>query len=444
MADDILLNPGSGGDSVAADEIGGKKHQRVKVQFGDDGSATDVSSANKLPVLAHFSDHHEDAFDRLKVSMPFTQFDFKQVTGIHNNLIWTDRVVGGGSDAHVANIAATRLSVGTPNGDSIIHQTRQYFNYQSGKGMFILMTGVMGSKANTRRRIGYFDDNNGLFFEHDGTNLKIVRRTNVTGTPVDNPILQSAWNVDKLDGTGASGITLDISKTQIFALDFQWLGVGKIRYGFDINGEFVICHQEDFANSLTEVWMSTPNLPIRFELTNIGISASSSNMDQICFSIQNDGGEEPIGIPRHADMGLTGQVIGGSLKPLLAIRLKAAEIRSTINSLGTSLISSTNSNFHWNLTLNPTITGGTAASWTSVSDSVVEYDVAMNGLVSGGTELAGGYGSNNNDSAAGRIPRTTIPFGADIDGVQDMLVLSVAAIATTDTFFGTIEWKEIP
>ena len=50
MADDIILNAGSGGDTVAADEIGGKKHQRIKIQYGDDGAATDVSDTNPLPI----------------------------------------------------------------------------------------------------------------------------------------------------------------------------------------------------------------------------------------------------------------------------------------------------------------------------------------------------------------------------------------------------------
>jgi hypothetical protein len=50
VADNVVLNPGSGGDTVAADDIGGVKHQRVKIEFGADGSATDVSTTNPLPV----------------------------------------------------------------------------------------------------------------------------------------------------------------------------------------------------------------------------------------------------------------------------------------------------------------------------------------------------------------------------------------------------------
>ena len=50
MADNTVLNTGAGGDTIASDDIAGIKHQRVKVEFGADGSATDVSSTNPLPV----------------------------------------------------------------------------------------------------------------------------------------------------------------------------------------------------------------------------------------------------------------------------------------------------------------------------------------------------------------------------------------------------------
>lgn len=50
MADDVVLNPGTGGDVVAADEISGKKYQRVKLQYGPNGTATPVSTTAPLPV----------------------------------------------------------------------------------------------------------------------------------------------------------------------------------------------------------------------------------------------------------------------------------------------------------------------------------------------------------------------------------------------------------
>lgn len=50
MADNTTLNPGAGGDVIATDDIAGVKYQRVKVNYGGDGVATDVSATNPLPV----------------------------------------------------------------------------------------------------------------------------------------------------------------------------------------------------------------------------------------------------------------------------------------------------------------------------------------------------------------------------------------------------------
>lgn len=50
MADNTVLNPGAGGDVIATDDIGGVKHELVKVEYGVDGTATQVSETNPLPV----------------------------------------------------------------------------------------------------------------------------------------------------------------------------------------------------------------------------------------------------------------------------------------------------------------------------------------------------------------------------------------------------------
>jgi len=51
MADDITLNGGSGGSTVATDEISSRHFQKNKLAFGADGTATDVETAARLPVV---------------------------------------------------------------------------------------------------------------------------------------------------------------------------------------------------------------------------------------------------------------------------------------------------------------------------------------------------------------------------------------------------------
>ena len=187
---------------------------------------------------------------------------------------------------HSPNDSGVILSGTTASGSTSIRQTFEYYRYQPGRSQQVLMTGVMGAKkTNVRQRIGLFDANNGLFFEQDGTNLKVVRRTKTSGVVVDNAVFQSAWNIDHLDGAGKSGILLDMSKAQIFVIDFEWLGVGRVRFGFNINGITYYCHQIFNANNLTTVYMQTANLPLRYELQNTAASRYTNQNVTIMFML---------------------------------------------------------------------------------------------------------------------------------------------------------------
>jgi hypothetical protein len=77
-------------------------------------------------------------------------------------------------------------------------------------------------------------------------------------------LINHAWNGDKLDGTGASGLTLDLTKPQILWIDFEWLGVGNVRCGFIINGQYIVCHTYQTANVYWNFCLyTTAILPIK-------------------------------------------------------------------------------------------------------------------------------------------------------------------------------------
>ncbi len=126
-----------------------------------------------------------------------------------------------------------------------------------------------GTSANLNQSVGYFNTQNGLFFRRTGGVNALVLRSNTSGTPSDARFVNQAdWNGDKLDGTGTSGYTLDLTHPQILWMDFEWLGVGSVRCGFIINGQYVLCHTFNTANVFgTTVYMTTAILPIRYEIT---------------------------------------------------------------------------------------------------------------------------------------------------------------------------------
>jgi hypothetical protein len=208
-------------------------------------------------------------------------------------------------------------------------------------------------------RLGFFDQQNGMFWEYDGTTLSAVRRNSVfqlSGkvsvtnnshgvtqtsssfptnfsrqivpgdyvvirgqsyrvtdiasdtsfniTPAyrgttDNYVVvsktqetripQSSFNIDKLDGTGPSGYNIDLSKMQMWYIDYTWYGAGFVRWGVrGTNGDIIYCHKLPNNNVNSEAHMRSGNLPARYEsatlppytfiTTSIGASDTSINV----------------------------------------------------------------------------------------------------------------------------------------------------------------------
>lgn len=213
-----------------------------------------------------------DAFNRIRTSEPFAVFSSKQSYD-SLPLLWDDQQVSGSGTTSTfnANTASTTISVSDSTAGSRIRQTFRKFNYQPGKSQLIQITRVLGNPTTgITRESGLFDDNNGVFFRSGPIDISVVIRTKTTGVVTETSINQSNWNIDKMNGTGPSGIILDLSKAQIFVIDFEWLGVGAVRFGFNINGNTYYCHQYNTANIGSVVWASTPNLPIRDYISNDG------------------------------------------------------------------------------------------------------------------------------------------------------------------------------
>lgn len=86
---------------------------------------------------------------------------------------------------------------------------------------------------------------------------------------VNTKIPQSSWNIDKCDGTGPSGYTLDLSKMQMFYMDYSWYGAGFIRWGFrGPDGNVIYVHKLANNNLNTEAYMRSGNLPARYETSS--------------------------------------------------------------------------------------------------------------------------------------------------------------------------------
>lgn len=383
-----------------------------------------------------------DAFGRLRIGSPETIFEAKSV--YHDDPIrFVTDTASGGAVAYQASRSSYALTVTSTVGSKATRQTKRYLNYQPGKGQLIFATFVMtnGEEAGVVKRVGYFDDDNGVYFASTGSGLVIVQRSDVSGAPVDTVIAQADWNLDTLDGTGPSGLTLDVSKSQIFLADFQWLGAGRVRVGFSVDGQIVYAHEFLNANYVASVYMQTPNLPVRWEAETTGASSGGA-LEAICCTVLAEGGMAADGVLLGADMGTASRNVTTVAEPLISIRLKATANRATVFPKLAEIITVGNANSRWFIQLNPTISGGAAASWVSVPNSYVEYDVTRDGTLNqDGILLASGYLSKTAAIALAQGLQSLV-LASDYAGTPDELVVGVQTLSTNDNFLASLQWLE--
>ena len=396
------------------------------------------------PIEIQFPASSLDAFARQRIAEPATIFDSK-LTSDNRPLIWDDAEVSGSGTTSIYNVntSSNRLNVAATTAGRRIRQTFRRFNYQPGKSQLVILTGIIGAPTSgNSKKLGYFDDNNGLFFDSTNTDVGVNVRTFTTGAATETRIAQSSWNIDKLDGTGASGVTLDFSKTQIFFFDFEWLGVGSVRFGFFIDGMPIYCHVVQNANVLTEVYMTTPNLPIRFEIENDGSGASDS-IKQICSTVISEGGVAQTGAAIAIDRGTTAlQTSNNSnLYPLFAIRLKAGYFGSTVQVNNFSIICTSNSAYNYEWLLDPTV-AGIAFSFSSLPNSSIEVDASRlnTTTVTGGTLLNSGVGFQSNQGGSTQANfRDEFALGSSISGTPQIAVLAIRRLTgTSETFYSSV------
>lgn len=392
-----------------------------------------------------------DAFGRFRVSQPFNSFDM-QFNYDLQDLFFEKVATGGGDVTHIANSSAARLTTGgTTDTHGVVFQTQQYFRYQPAKSNFAAWTCILGAKtANVRKRIGPFDAANGFYFEQDGSNLKIVRRTKTSGSVVDNAVNQSSWNLDVLDGTGPSGITLDESKDNIFIIDYQALYAGRIRYGFDFGGQITYCHREVYANTATVPFLTNANLPFRAEIFNTSTAAGATTFDFTCVGLASEGGFNPLGIRHSINTGSTGESLT-TIEPVLSIRPKL--LFNSITNRGQVLplevnVLSTAEPVLVELHYKPSLTGASFAS--ADADSTVEFDVAATALTGGHIVssfhvAAASQGNKLLPDAASKSLMSKQTLNLDIAGnVADILTIAVTSLTgnATDVYVA-IDWLEL-
>lgn len=390
-----------------------------------------------------------DAFSRLRVSEPAYIFDsnFQYDT---QPLLFEHTATGTGAtvthDATNRNVLYTFAS--TPTGGVAQSQTFEHFRYQAGRSQLVFLTfNFLGGVANVTKYVGYSDGNNGIELRLSGTTPQVALLSDTAKG--DETVAQASWNLDKMDGTGLSGKTVDFTKTQILVIDFQWLGVGRVRLGLDIDGVIYYIHEFKHANIQTVAYMQTANLPLRAGMTCTG--TVSTTMRFICCSVISEGGESEVGGFSHS---IEGTVTAGSgaRTHILSVRPKA-----TFNSIGNRskfVLDSIDVTVTgaapvvWELCLGQAISGTTTYSDVNTTYSGVEYNTA--GTISGtaAITIARGYvaASATVKNSVIRTLTNRYPITLDVAGAaraNGTLTVVVTGVGATSATRAVLNWREI-
>ena len=423
-------------------------------------TAVQVINTDIQPLHFQYSDNgHLDAFSRLRVSTPTTLFDSKT---LHNksSLFWSQ--VSSGNGAYIgftgegtdASVTLSTLNTG----EFAIRQTTQRFNYQPGKSQLALFTGVLKPEDHCIKRYGLFQSLTstpftptvGLYFEtqiNSPSSIAVIQANEGYLVP-SLSATRDNWNIDKLDGKGISGKTLSLSAANIFLIDFEWLGVGRVRYGAVIDGQICYCHQFNNAGNVQGAYIRTPNLPVRAEIRQLAYGPSQLKM--ICCSVMSEGGEDFTGVTRAIDSGTIGKNINAGVKrAILGARLQANKLDSVNEILNISgLVLASNSGnaasacFKYELLHNPTLASN--GTWTDVdANSNFQEWQGVSEVLKNGTVITSGYsGAGGTIDLSGYRFEKFLRMGCTIDGRRDEIYLVITPLQANEGVFGSITFIE--
>jgi hypothetical protein len=412
-----------------------------------------------------------DAFARLRVSFPTTILDIRfpgqsggSASFLKNSLQITSEASG---LSYTGAYGESKLVISALGAGYYVSQSRNYCVYQPGKSLLFMASGILyPGNNNYTTRIGYFDNvvpltnsltvRNGIYFEHSQGVYSVNIKNNTTTT-----IVQDNWNIDKLNGTGLTGLNLDFTKTQLFVMDMEWLGVGRVRFGFYVYGKIQYCHQVTNINILTQPYTNAINLPICYSIHNSSATADpANNFTQICSTVISEGGYAPLGRPFSISTDTTGVSIALNVEePILFLRGNVANsnyYHQNIIPTGLSMICTDVNNlilYKLKLFLAGTYLG-TQPTWTNVNSiySVAQYagNLPTGYDNSNAITLDEGYfygrGTNTFSPLGDVFTSQVLQLTSNIINESDILVLTATHVTGgggSSTVYGTLSWQEL-
>lgn len=415
-----------------------------------DGVQTTHHNIDKFPA------QHIDAFSRVRVSNPAYRFDSQFTYGIDADL-WDIKETGDGDVSHDTDNRMAVVSAGaTLSANEAILQAHYHSPYSAARGQLPIATFNIPTTptGNGEVGVGYFDGENGVFLKKTASALT-VNLTTTTDNP-DESVAQADWNIDTF-GAGAlnpSGLTLDLTKTTIFANPFQALYAGEVTCFFDIAGDLVPFHVFNHSNVSDFPYIAQASLPIRYWAKTTSDATAAASINAICSSVISEGGADLQDIPGRtyvASNKLTFRTLNSVTKyPLLAIECvqQLGGINQNAVVIPSDIEVTMSGNPGWiDIILRPAAltAGGVAPTWsTPETGSTVRFSVNAD-VVTGGTVVGGAYISataGNRVSKAVSLLEKVVMAYSHLLAKGDQLVVAVTTTGNA-TGSATAQWKEI-
>lgn len=417
----------------------------TKITGSDEAVAADVEfvgGRNRIHTSSELSSVQSTPFNEILAVSRTTLINYKPNFGLSSI---RDKVTATGTGAVTEVDGEMKISTGTTTGSSVRLETKERGNYVPGYsfecGIGFRITAV--PTLNQSVLVGYFDALNGYMLGVDSNGPYCSSRKNGVNGP---KVYQADWNIDKLDGTGKSGATVNWIAGNILHIDATWYGYGQaIFYAYVLtNGvkKMVAFHSLTPPGGGTMI--ADPNQPIAVEVTN---GSTSSNVDVFIggrqFSILGPYDPE-LRTPSEIRTNFT--ITSSTSTPVIAVRLRDT-FRGRPNSIRAGIFSFsmlTDVDCLVELWQGSTVSGGAwgaPTGWTT-SDSGVDTNTSM-------TSFSGGFCRKRNLSAANQGSS-----GAGVSATQNLqgvilhpgepVVLSVTRLKSVNTTIQAVltMWEE--
>lgn len=400
-----------------------------------------------------------DTLSRLRTSNPYSLFDAKFRYDIKPDLFLVKKGLGTETAVFQSMDCCVDLTVPITDEAKVVYQTKRYITYETGKSLVALISAQFRTTAVVAGnvcKIGYFDDSadksdsagtcgSGVFVMLDATGVvSVVKRTaDESGVQTDSAVAQTNWNMDVMNGTGISGLTLTKTGVNIWVFDMENNNGGRIRIGVVVGGSVHYVHQFEGAGSSSHPNLFSPSLPIRLEMENTAEIAATQKMKLFSCCVSSEGGYEPTVATFSAGTGpdvikyLTSH---SDCVPLMSMKIDTAKIRSSIMPKKVTIVNTNTGVAFFKIAMNGTTNDATYTAVNANSVAKVATDGTAYTDDSGSTIVSGYVGPNQIITLD--VPKEMFLSSNLAGTASDILTVYARHVKGSSDLSASLEWEE--